>query len=194
MKLIKIKYSFCNPPGNAEKSWPSDACFVVFKGSPGPYHPRQAIGTPARTRFFTSQHAFLSQVAFRVKRLLTCISTSAEFPLGSAPTSSSETPSLVPSLAHWPSCIQIEQIIQSLQRTARQRKCHGLTSHGLGTSRIFLDISEGARRQERKNSSLHTRMTKKSKEKSLSCKASLVMPKQPNREKTTNRAGTTGYP
>lgn len=172
MKLTKIKYSFCNPLGNANKSCPSDAPFVVLTGSPGPSHPRQAICAPARTGFFTSRHAFLSQVAFRVKKLLTCISTSAEFPLGSGPTSSFETPSLVPSLAHWPSCVETEQIVQSLWRAASWRKCHGLTSQDSGTSRTFLDISEGARRRERKNSTVHTRITRKSEENGLSFQVS----------------------
>lgn len=116
--------------------------------------PKKGYSTPARTRFFTSQHAFLSQVALRVKRLLTCISTSTESPLGSAPTSSFETPSLVLSLVHWPSCVQTEQIIQSLQLIANQRKFHGLTSQDSGTTRIYLDISEGTKRQERNNPSL----------------------------------------
>lgn len=91
-----------------------------------------------------------------VKRLLTCISTSAESPLGSAPTSSSEIPSLVPLLVHWPSYVQTEEIIQSLQLTDNHRKLPGLMSQDSGTSRKYLDRSEGVRRYERGNSSLST--------------------------------------
>lgn len=128
MEFIKVHF-FVILFLNVKKHCASHAPFVAVKGSLGPYHPRQAHLHSSWDQIFHFPACFSVPNNFeKVKRLLTCISTSSESPLGSAPSSSSETPSLVPLLVHWPSCVQTEQIIPLLQLTDNQRKFHGFTS------------------------------------------------------------------